>query len=69
MEKERQDLKSQHPAMQIELNRFGRQVEYLCDLESDCCISEQDAYKRIRNFWLQLRESNPDINNIFISSE
>jgi hypothetical protein len=69
MEKERQDLKSQHPAMQMELNNFGYQVECLCDLESDCCISEEDAYQRIKNFWLQLKQSNPEIIQILISSE
>lgn len=69
MEKERQDLRSQYPTMQMELDNFGLQVEYLCDLESDCCISEEDAYKQIKNFWLQLRRSNSEIINISISSE
>jgi hypothetical protein len=69
MDKERQDLKFQHPAMQMELHNFGHQVECLCDLESDCCISEEDAYQKIKNFWLQLRQSNPDVIQIAISSE
>jgi hypothetical protein len=69
MEDEHQDLKSQHPAMRVELNNFGYQVECLCDLESDCCISEDDAYQRIKNFWLQLRQSNPDIIHLSMSIE
>jgi hypothetical protein len=69
MEKERQDLKSQNPAMQIELYNFGYQVECLCDLESDSCISEEDAYQKIKNFWLQLKQSNPEMIQISILSE
>ena len=69
MEKERQDLRSQYPTMHTELGIFGLQVECLCDLESDCHISEEDAYQKIKNVWLQLRQSNPEIIHIPISSE
>lgn len=69
MEKESQDFKSQHLVIQKELNNFGHQVESLCDLESDCCISEEDAYQQIKNFWLQLRRSNPEIIHISMLSE
>jgi hypothetical protein len=69
MEKECQDFKSKYPTMHTELHQFGWQVVELCDLESDCCLSEEDAYKQIKNIWLQLKQSDPGMGEFSLPNE
>jgi hypothetical protein len=47
--------------LQIYLSHFGQKVSQLCDLESDCHLCAEDAYDEIRNLWLELRNSRPEI--------
>ncbi len=47
--------------LQVNLCQFGQRVSQLCELESDCYISAEDAYDEIKNLWLQLTNSSPEI--------
>ena len=40
---------------------FGDSVLAICARESDCLISPEDAYARIRSLWLELKDSQPEI--------
>ncbi|GAB4524168.1 MAG: hypothetical protein Tsb0014_02400 [Pleurocapsa sp.] len=58
-------LNSQEPSEQLiieaYLHNFGEQVVNLCDRESDCQLSAQDAYQKIRQLWLKLKQTQPEI--------
>ena len=43
------------------LYSFGEQVESLCDRESNCQLSALDAYQEIRQLWLELKQTQPEI--------
>jgi hypothetical protein len=47
--------------LQANLCQFGQRVSQLCDLECERHISAKDAYDEIRNLWLQLTNSSPEI--------
>lgn len=58
-------LNSQEPSEQLiieaHLHSFGEQVVNLCDRESDCQLSARDAYQKIRQLWLKLKQTQPKI--------
>lgn len=62
MERNRNQLTSSTD-LQANLCQFGQKVSQLCDLESDRHLSAKDAYDEIRNLWLQLTNSSPEILN------
>ncbi|BAU63164.1 hypothetical protein STA3757_05220 [Stanieria sp. NIES-3757] len=43
------------------LNNFGEAVIAICDREENYQLSTQAAYQRIRQMWLQLRQTQPEI--------
>lgn len=47
--------------LQANLKQFGQKVSQLCDLESDRRLGAEDAYDEIRNLWLELKNSQPEI--------
>ncbi|MBE9167305.1 hypothetical protein IQ238_07115 [Pleurocapsales cyanobacterium LEGE 06147] len=63
MERDRKQLTS-IVDLQANLCQFGQKVSELCDLESNRHLSSQDAYDEIRNLWLQLKNSRPEILDI-----
>ena len=63
MEQQQYQEESQQLTLQTYLYYFGQNVSTLCDQESDCQISPEDVYDRIRNLWLELKNSQPEIIN------
>jgi hypothetical protein len=61
MERDSDQLPSKYMDLQANLCQFGQRVSQLCDLESDRHLSAEDAYDEIRNLWLQLKNSRPEI--------
>ncbi len=61
MEKQQDLVGSPRSDLQTYLSCFGQNVSILCELESDCQISPEDAYQQIRNLWLELKDSQPEI--------
>jgi hypothetical protein len=57
------DLNQLTPSVDLQVNlcQFGQRVSQLCELESDRHLSAKDAYDEIRNLWLQLTNSSPEI--------
>ena len=45
----------------VSLHSFGEQVVLLCDHESNCQLSALDAYQEIRQLWLELKQTQPEI--------
>ncbi len=45
------------------LNNFGEAVIDICDREENYQISAQAAYQKIRQLWLKLRQTQPEITN------
>jgi hypothetical protein len=52
---------SEQLTLEAYLYSFGEQVISLCDCESDCQLSAQDAYQKIRQLWLELKQARPEI--------
>ena len=52
---------SEKLTIKAHLHIFGEQVITLCDRESDAELSAQDAYQEIRQLWLELKQSKPEI--------
>lgn len=48
-------------ALEKHLNNFGEAVIAICDREENYQISAQAAYQKIRQMWLQLRQTQPEI--------
>lgn len=61
MERDREQVSFEYMNLQANLCQFGQKVSELCDLESDRQLGAEDAYDRIRNLWLQLKNSRPEI--------
>ncbi|MDJ0571171.1 MAG: hypothetical protein QNJ53_19265 [Pleurocapsa sp. MO_192.B19] len=56
---------SEQSMIEAHLQGFGEQVVSLCDRESDCQLSAQDAYQEIRQLWLELKQTQPEIIEYF----
>jgi hypothetical protein len=62
MEEVNSQIKSQSLLLETYLSSFAKEVVALCDREeSDFSISAQETYAEIRDLWLQLKESQPEI--------
>ena len=61
MEKQQDRVGSPRSDLQTYLCFFGHNVSILCERESDCQISPEDAYQHIRSLWLDLKDSQPEI--------
>ena len=55
-----QDLPKQFNIV-VSMHSFGEQVVSLCDRESECQLSALDAYQEIRQLWLELKQTQPEI--------
>ncbi len=63
MEQQHYQEESQQLTLENYLCCFGHNVSVLCDQESDCQISPEDAYHNIKNLWLDLKHAQPEIVN------
>ena len=61
MEQQLDREESQLSALTNHLCCFGDEVLIVCEQESDCQISPEDAYNRIRSMWLDLKDAQPEI--------
>ena len=61
MEKQQDRVELSQSDLQAYFYSFGHNVSVVCELESDCQISAEDAYFHIRNLWLELKNSQPEI--------
>ncbi|MDJ0635755.1 MAG: hypothetical protein QNJ34_21385 [Xenococcaceae cyanobacterium MO_188.B29] len=61
MEQQLDRAESQLSALTNHLCCFGDDVSIVCEQESDCQISPEDAYDRIRSMWLELKDAQPEI--------
>ena len=51
----------QNLAFNANLQQFGQQVMYLCNLEANGKMSPEDTYDEIRKFWKQLKHSKKEL--------
>ena len=51
------EVKPENIAFNANLQEFSQQVGYICSLETGGKISPQQAYKRIKYYWKQLKRS------------
>ena len=61
MEQQLDRAESQPSALTNHLCCFGDDVSIVCEQESDCHISPEDAYNRIRSLWLELKDAQPEV--------
>ena len=61
MDKQQERVESSQSDLETYLHCFGHNVSILCEQESDCQISSEDAYFHIRSLWLELKNSQPEI--------
>jgi hypothetical protein len=54
---------SEQLIMAAHLQIFSEKVIDLCDRESDCQLSAQDTYQKIRLLWLELKQAQPKVIN------